>query len=85
MRQKQCSCCLCIRVILRNTGGIEGFVCVIATHMALEGREVNVRDEQDRLGLEVVHHLEDGDVVALLEDGHFDVHDWEENTEQGEV
>lgn len=51
--------------------------------MALEGREVNVRDEQDRLGLEVVHHLEDGNVVAFLEDGHFDVHDWEENTEQG--
>lgn len=44
--------------------------------MALEGGEVNVGDEKDGLGLEVCHHFEDGHVVALLEDGHFHIHDW---------
>lgn len=53
------------------------------THMALEGREVDIRNEEDRLGLVVGHHLEDGHVVAFLEDGNFDVHDWEEKTQQG--
>lgn len=43
--------------------------------MALEGGEVNVGDEKDRLGLKVCHHFEDGHVVALLEDGHFHIHD----------
>lgn len=50
---------------------------MIGTHMALEGREVEVGNEKDRLGLKVVHHLEDGHIVALLEDGHFDIHNWE--------
>lgn len=43
--------------------------------MALEGGEVNVGDEQDRLGLKVRHHFEDGHVVALLKDGHFHIRD----------
>lgn len=47
------------------------FVC--GTHMTLEGGEVNVGNEKDGLGLKVRHHLEDGHVVALLEDGHFDI------------
>lgn len=41
--------------------------------MALEGREVDVGDKQDRLGLEVIHHLEDGHVVALLEHGNLHI------------
>lgn len=57
----------------------------MGTHMALEGREVNIGNEEDRLGLEVAHHLEDGHIVAFLEDGHFDIHDWEEKTQRGSV
>lgn len=45
------------------------------THMALEGGEVNVGNEKNRLGLKVRHHLEDGHVIAFLEDGHFDIDD----------
>lgn len=41
--------------------------------MTLEGGEVNVGNEKDGLGLKVRHHLEDGHVVAFLEDGHFDI------------
>ena len=48
-------------------------VCDTGTHMALEGGEVNVRNEQDRLGLDVRHHLEDGHIV-FLEEGHFDIY-----------
>ena len=48
------------------------------THMTLEGREVNIGYEKDRLGLHVCHHLEDGHIIAFLEDGHFDIHDWEQ-------
>lgn len=48
--------------------------------MALEGGEVNVRDEKNRLGIEVCHHFEDGHVVALLEDGHFHIHNWWDDT-----
>lgn len=48
--------------------------------MTLEGREVNVRDEEDGLGLHVRHHLEDGHIVAFLEDGNFDVCDWGKKT-----
>lgn len=59
---------------LNSTGGIRSFVSAIGTHMALEGREVNVRNEKDRLGLEVRHHLEDGHIIAFLKDGHFDIH-----------
>lgn len=55
---------------------------VTGTHMALEGGEVNVRDEEDRLRLVVVQLLEDGHIVAFLEDGTFDIHNWEENTKQ---
>lgn len=44
--------------------------------MTLVGGEVNVGNEEDGLGLKVRHHLEDGHVVALLEDGHLDVDDW---------
>lgn len=51
--------------------------------MALEGREVNIRNEKDGLRLVVGHHLEDGHVVAFLEDGNFDIHNWEEKTQQG--
>ena len=47
---------------------------VTGTYMALEGREVNVRYEKDRLGLVVVHHFEDGHIVAFLKDGNFDIH-----------
>lgn len=60
--------------VLNNTGNIRGFFPAIGTHMALEGGEVNVRNEKDRLGLEVCHHLEDGHIIAFLEDGHFDIH-----------
>lgn len=42
-----------------------------STHVALEVREVKVGDEQDRLGLNVGHRLEDGHVVSLLEEGYF--------------
>lgn len=45
----------------------------IETHMALEGSEVNVGNEKDGLGLKVRHHLEDGHIVALLEDGNFNI------------
>lgn len=44
--------------------------------MTLVGGEVDVGNEEDGLGLKVRHHLEDGHVVALLQDGHLDVHDW---------
>lgn len=47
---------------------------MISTHVTLEGGEVDVGNEKDRLGLKVRHHLEDGDVIAFLEDGYFDVH-----------
>lgn len=47
------------------------------THVALEGREVNVRNEKNRLGLKVTHHLEDGHIIAFLEDGNFDIRNWE--------
>lgn len=85
MQQKQCSwsektdetCCTKqLRWVFRVLG---------LTHMALEGREVNVRNEEDGLGLEVRHHLEDGHVIALLENGHFDIHNWVEKTQQGAV
>ena len=42
--------------------------------MALEVGEVHVWDEQNWLGLKVRHHLEDSDIIALLLEGHFDVH-----------
>lgn len=58
---------------------------MIGTHVALEGGEVKVRNEKDRLGLEVVHHLEGGHIVAFLEDRQFDIRNWEEKTQQGEV
>lgn len=47
--------------------------------MALEGREVNVGNEEDGLGFQIGHHLEDGHVVALLEEGHFHIHNWEKS------
>lgn len=46
--------------------------------MTLECREVNIGYEKDRLGLHVGHHLEDGHIVAFLEDGDFDIHNWEQ-------
>ncbi|TNN80269.1 hypothetical protein EYF80_009594 [Liparis tanakae] len=51
--------------------------------IVFESGEVDVRDEKDGLGLVVGHHLEDGHVVALLEDGHFGIYNWEEETQQG--
>lgn len=53
-------------------------------HMTLVGGEVNVGNEEHRLGLKVRHHLEDGHVVALLEDGHLDVDDWRGRAEERE-
>lgn len=53
-------------------------VCVTCTHMTLEGREVNVGYEKDRLGLHVGHHLEDGHIVAFLEHRQFDIRNWEQ-------
>ena len=44
--------------------------------MALEAGEVDVGDEEDRLRLEVAHHLEGGDVVLLLQQRDLDVGDW---------
>lgn len=51
--------------------------------MTLEGGEVNVRNEKDRLRLEVCHHLEDGHIIAFLEDGYFDVHNCERKRHTG--
>lgn len=60
-----------------NTLEVRVCVCVSVsgTHMTLQGREVDVGDEKHRLSLQVGQHLKDGDVVAFLEDGHFDIHD----------
>lgn len=36
------------------------------THVALVGAEVDVRDEEHRLRLHIVHHFEDGHIVTFL-------------------
>lgn len=41
--------------------------------MALEGGEVDVRNEQDGLGLKVTQRLEDGHIVSLLKEGNFNI------------
>lgn len=38
----------------------------VNTYMALEAGEVDVRDEEDGLRLQVAHRLEDGDVTSLV-------------------
>lgn len=43
------------------------------THMTLEGGEVDVGDKKDRLRLVFCHCLEDGDVAALVQEGHLDI------------
>lgn len=43
------------------------------THMTLEGGEVDIRDEKNRLRLELCHRLEDSDVAALVHEGHLDI------------
>lgn len=58
-------------------------VCVVASHLPLEGREVDVRYEKDRLGLVVAHRLEEGHVVAFLEEGNFGIRNCEEKTQRG--
>lgn len=60
-------------------------VSVICTHMTLEGGEVNVRNEKDRLGLELGHHLEDGHIIAFLQDGNFDIHNCEKKVTTGSI
>lgn len=41
--------------------------------MTLEGGEMNVGDEKNRLRLEVCHCLEDSDVAALVQEGNLDI------------
>lgn len=41
--------------------------------MTLEGGEMDVGDEKNRLRLEVRHRLEDGDVAALVQKGNLDI------------
>lgn len=48
--------------------------------MTLEGGEVNVGNEEDRLGLEISHHLKDGHIVTFLEHRYFHVSNFEERT-----
>lgn len=53
---------------------------LIGTHMTLEGGEVNVGNEEDRLGLEISHHLKDGHIVTFLEHWYFHVCNFEGKT-----
>ena len=46
---------------------------------------MDVGNEKHRLGLKVGHHLEDGHIVAFLEDGDFDIHNWEREKTQQEA
>ena len=55
---------------------------VSVTHVALEGGEVDVGNEKHRLSLMVRHHLEDGHIVAFLEDGNFDICNWRRKEKQ---
>lgn len=41
--------------------------------MTLEGGEVDVGDEKNRLRLEFRHCLEDSDVAALVHEGHLNI------------
>lgn len=58
----------------------KSFAALIGTHMTLEGGEVNVGNEEDRLGLEISHHLKDGHIVTFLEHWYFHVCNFEGKT-----
>lgn len=58
----------------------KGFAALIGTHVTLEGGEVNVGNEEDRLGLEISHHLKDGHIVTFLEHWCFHVCNFEGRT-----
>lgn len=58
----------------------KSFAALIGTHMTLEGGEVNIGNEEDRLGLKISHHLKDGHIVTFLEHWYFHVCNFEGRT-----